>query len=342
MIQNNFHIITADVITKILLDHVNDLCDIIKNTYIAHANGYTVNPTSFFLRFPDDETTRIIALPAVLNREQKIAGIKWIGSNPKNIQYGIERASATIILNDYETKYPLACLEGSVISKMRTSASAVIAAEYLSKEKSKNLGIVGCGPISSGILDILKIRSFEFEKIYIFDKDAKRAYSFMDYHCNGTEIVIAKSYEELIRNSDLIIFSTSSISPYIHNIEFFDHKPLVLHISLRDLGCTIIENSDNFVDDIEHVLNANTSLDLVFRKLANKDFINGTLADVINNKVQVNYSKTRIFSPMGLGVLDLALAYFVFDIAVTTRSTITIKNFFKSSTIDNFKMINDR
>lgn len=338
MVRNNFHIITADVIERILLEHESNVWGIIKNTYLEHANRRTVNPSSFFLCFPEDITSRIIALPAALNYKPKIAGIKWIGSNPQNIQCGMERASATIILNDYETKYPLACLEGSIISKMRTAVSAVIAAEYLSKNKDEILGIIGCGPVSSCIVDILKTRSFQIKKIYLFDKNIERIHDFINYHHNDIDIVIAKSYDELIQNSNLIVFGTSSIKPYIHNVELFDHKPVILHISLRDLGCNIIENSDNFVDDIDHVLNANTSVDLLFQKLKNKNFINGTLADVINNKVQVNYNKTRIFSPMGLGVLDLAVASLVFDIAVNNKSSINIQHFFKANAMTTSKL----
>ncbi len=81
------------------------------------------------------------------------------------------------------------------------------------------------------------------------------------------------------------------------------------------------------MDDVEHVLTASTSLDLLFRQLENKDFIIGTIADLINTRVSVNYNKTRILSPMGLGVLDLALGKLVFDEAVKDNKAIVIDNF---------------
>lgn len=102
----------------------------------------------------------------------------------------------------------------------------------------------------------------------------------------------------------------------------------MLHISLRDIGTDIISKAQNFTDDIEHVLNANTSLDLLYRSCGHSNFIHGTLPALINKKISANYNSLRIFSPMGLGVLDLALARYVFQKAIETKSNIVIENFF--------------
>jgi len=331
MKTQNFNVVTGESVERILYSNIFEVYDIIKNTYAEHEKKNTVNPNSFFLRFPDEEATRIIALPAALNFSPKIAGIKWIGSNPKNIEEGKERASAVIILNDYKTKYPLACIEGAIISKVRTACSAVLAAEYLNKNGKdiKKIGFVGCGPISTGILQIFRLMEWDIKEILLFDIDAKRAENFVkDNNIPETIASSVPSYESLIRNSDIVIFGTSAIKPYIHNADLFSHNPIVLHISLRDIGTDIISKAQNFTDDIEHVLNANTSLDLLYRSCGHSNFIHGTLPALINKKISANYNSLRIFSPMGLGVLDLALARYVFQKAIETKSNIVIENFF--------------
>ena len=108
----------------------------------------------------------------------------------------------------------------------------------------------------------------------------------------------------------------------------FSHSPVVLHVSLRDLSPEVILNGTNFVDDIERVLNANTSVDLASQKVGNHDFINGTIIDLIKGNADIGFNKPLIFSPMGMGILDLALASFIYDKAKDEGIGVSIEDFF--------------
>ena len=100
--------------------------ELVEATYRLHGAGDSVNPPSYFLRFPDRPTARIIALPASIGGQVRVDGLKWISSFPDNVAAGIPRASAVLILNDHDTGYPFACLESSIISATRTAASAAL------------------------------------------------------------------------------------------------------------------------------------------------------------------------------------------------------------------------
>src|SRR5437667_5024938 len=124
-------IINGKTVSDIIRAHRDECVEIVRGAYLAHAHGKSVNPDSFFLRFPEKPDCRIIALPAYLGDGCGVAGLKWIASYPGNIQRGFPRASAVLVLTSYDTAYPSAILEGSIISAARPAASAVLAAFWL-------------------------------------------------------------------------------------------------------------------------------------------------------------------------------------------------------------------
>ncbi|HZJ00757.1 MAG TPA: hypothetical protein VFD22_08850, partial [Gemmatimonadaceae bacterium] len=91
-----------------------DILQKVRLAYEAHARSETSLPHSTFLRFPANDTNRVIALPAYLGDSFNVAGIKWISSFPNNIRQNKNRASAVIILNSTETGRPRAIIEGSI------------------------------------------------------------------------------------------------------------------------------------------------------------------------------------------------------------------------------------
>ena len=87
----------------------------------------------------------------------------------------------------------------------------------------------------------------------------------------------------------------------------------MLHISLRDLAPEIVLASANVVDDVEHCLKADTSPHLAEQRTGARDFLHGTLDDVIAGRVTLPADRPVVFSPFGLGVLDLAVGKYVYD-----------------------------
>src|SRR5207245_11629247 len=127
---------------------------------------------------------------------------------------------------------------------------------------------------------------------------------------------------------DLILFTTVASTPHIADATLFEHNPLVLHISLRDLAPEILLRSQNVVDDVEHVMKANTSPHLAEQKTGNRSFVTGTLADIMIGRRSVNRSRPIIFSPFGMGILDMAVGKWVYDQAVAAGQGLRLSDFF--------------
>jgi 2,3-diaminopropionate biosynthesis protein SbnB len=328
-----FAVISGTQVKRALQGQEKEIAELIEATYRLHDAGESVNPPSYFLRFPDRPSARIIALPASLGGPTRVDGLKWISSFPENVAAGIPRASGVLILNDHDTGYPFACLEASIISAARTAAFAALAADLLSRDRRRptRIGFVGVGLIARYIHTFLAGTGWSFDEIGLYDLSADSAAGFRGYlEQSGTAglVTVHDSAEKLIRSSDLVVFATVAAQPHISGLSWFEHNPLVLHVSLRDLAPEILLASTNVVDDIEHCLKANTSPHLTEQLTGNRDFLLGTLNDVMAGRVTVPADRPLIFSPFGLGVFDLAVGKYVYDKVASSGDLQVVDDFF--------------
>ena len=178
-----FAVISGAQVQQALQGREKQIVELVEATYRLHGAGDSVNPPSYFLRFPDRPSSRIIALPASIGGEVRVDGLKWISSFPENVAAGIPRASAVLILNDHDTGYPFACLESSIISATRTAASAALAADRLSRGRPRptRVGFFGAGLIARYIHTFLAGTGWSFDEIGVHDLSADSAAGFRGY-----------------------------------------------------------------------------------------------------------------------------------------------------------------
>jgi N-[(2S)-2-amino-2-carboxyethyl]-L-glutamate dehydrogenase len=322
-----FAVIGGAQVQDALAGREAEVVELVEAAYLLHSDGHSVNPPSYFLRFPDRPSARIIALPASLGGDVSVDGLKWISSFPANVAAGLPRASAVLILNDPETGYPFACLEGSIISATRTAAMAALAAGRLRGGRPARVGFLGTGLIARYTHTFLSRTGWSFDEIGVYDTSAGSAAGFCGY-LDGERVTVHDGPEALIRSSDLLVIATVAGEPHLHEPSWFEHAPLVLHLSLRDLAPEVVLASTNVVDDVEHCLKANTSPHLAEQLTGSRDFVLGTLADVIAARVTPPADRPLIFSPFGLGVLDLAVGKRVYDEVARAGELQVVDDFF--------------
>jgi N-[(2S)-2-amino-2-carboxyethyl]-L-glutamate dehydrogenase len=331
--MTSFAVISGAEVQHALSDRHQEVVALVDAAYRAHSGGDSVNPPSYFLRFPDRPSSRIIALPASIGGEVGVDGLKWISSFPENVESGIPRASAVLILNDQETGYPFACLESSIISATRTAAIATVGAEWLSRgrRRPRSIGFFGTGLIARYVHTFLAGTGWSFDEIGVHDLSPDSATGFCGYLDRSradARVTVHDDPEALIRSSEMIVFATVAGRPHVHEPSWFDHNPLVLHVSLRDLAPEIVLRSTNVVDDVEHCLKADTSPHLAEQLTGNRDFLLGTLHDVMTGRVTMPPDRPVVFSPFGLGVLDLAVGKYVYDRVAANGGLHLVDDFF--------------
>lgn len=315
-------------VRELLDGREKDVIERVRQAYLAHDAGRSVNPDSYFLRFPDKPDARIIALPAYLGGDVDTAGIKWIASFPGNVAAGMPRASAVLLLNDYATGYPFALLEAADISAARTAASAALAATVLGAAQPASVGVVGAGIIARTIADYLAAAGIALADVRCHDLDTASAQALAAHleRTHGSTVALVPLDEAVA--CDLVVFATTAASPYVPPDTELRAGQVLLNISLRDLPPQTLLAANNVLDDVEHCMKAGTSPHLTEQLTGNRDFVDGTLAGVIRGDVNLDSGRATVFSPFGLGVLDLAVGHFLYGLAAAEGRLMRVPDFF--------------
>jgi ornithine cyclodeaminase len=327
-------IINGQEVKSLLTGREADVIDVVRRAYVAHAKGRTSLPHSTFLRFPDQRKNRIIALAGFLGDGFDVAGMKWIASFPDNVKAHIDRASAVLVLNSTTTGRPEAIIEGSLISAQRTAASAALAASVLHEATTvDHVSVIGCGVINFEIVKFLKAVYPALSQLTIFDIDAGRSEFFAE-RCRGLssrfKTRIVRDTKEALVSAPLISIATTALEPHISNLSHCVAGATILHVSLRDLTPEAILSSDNVVDDPDHVCRAGTSIHLAEQTRGHRRFIRCTLADVLMGTAppRRNENDIVVFSPFGLGILDLAVGSLVRRLGAVNHRGMALTSFF--------------
>jgi ornithine cyclodeaminase/alanine dehydrogenase len=149
----------------------------------------------------------IHAMPAFLSRAEA-AGLKWVSGFPQNLERGLPYISGLFVLNDVETGFPLAVMDCTWITGMRTGAASAVAARYLARAEASTVGIVACGLQGRTNLEALSCL-FPLQRVHAFDirPEAARAFSDEMSRKLELEVVPVKTVEESVRGMDLIVTS---------------------------------------------------------------------------------------------------------------------------------------
>lgn len=302
--------VSADAISSIISENRSQIIDVVARTYKSFYEETSVNPDTYSLKFPLKPNSRINALPAYVGGDVDLAGIKWVASFPDNVKQNKQRASAVIIINSFETGYPLAILDGTQISSARTAASAALAARLIKPKKvSDNFTLYGAGVINRDVVSFLLDDGWELPNVEVkdFNSESKAA---LEAFCQKQGCHLNNSLDGAApKRSDLISIATSALNPW-YDFEIEEHQT-ILHISLRDIQPHRLGlNVRNIVDDVDHAVKANTSLHLLQQKESRIPRIEDYRSLLAGKQFD---QQATVVSAFGMGMLDIAVASFVMD-----------------------------
>jgi ornithine cyclodeaminase/alanine dehydrogenase-like protein (mu-crystallin family) len=234
-------------------------------------------------------------------------GLKIVTFYPPNAERGIPTHMATIFLVDPETGAPLASMDGTLITEMRTAAVSAAATRLLATPDAKILAIVGSGVQARSHFEALRLVR-HFEEIRIWSQTAANAERLA-----GEIGAKAMSAEEAVRGADVVVVATSSKTPVLCGawLKPGSHVNAVgaCRPDWRELDDEAMSKVV-FVDSREAAMKESGDVILSGAK------IYAELGEALAGEVPSRTSEITIFKSLGMAVEDIASAMLVYRKAI--------------------------
>jgi ornithine cyclodeaminase/alanine dehydrogenase-like protein (mu-crystallin family) len=190
----------------------------------------------------------------------KVAGIKWVTRYLPNLEKGLPYVLGLLILNDPETGVPLCVMDCAWITAVRTGAASAVAAKYLARKDSRQVGILACGVQGRSNLEAMKVvfPELQFAKVFDIRRDTAERYAREMADLLKMRIDVAETPEAAVGGADIVV----TCGPILH-----DPKPVVglawlkkgVFLSAVDLDSYIKPEVFNaagklYTDDLEQFL----------------------------------------------------------------------------------------
>lgn len=189
-----------------------EIVDLLETVFREKAEGRAIMPPKHWLERGDDRFYSAMSsyLPAL-----NAGGCKWQSGDPGNARRGLPYILGLFILNDGTTGLPVAIMDSTWITEMRTAAASGLAARYLAREGAETVAIIGCGLQGRSNLRVLHATIPSVRKAQCYDimPETARAYSADMARTLGIEVVPMESPRAAVAGADIVITAGPILNP---------------------------------------------------------------------------------------------------------------------------------
>lgn len=279
--------------------------------------GKVEMPPKVYLHFP--EFNGDLRVMPSFSRSLVMAGTKLVNVHPANPERGLSTVMAVIILHDPKTGLPLAIMDGTWITALRTGAASAVATKYLAKKEAKTLGVVGAGfQAITQIMAISKIR--KLKEILVFDI-RKEAIERLERILKKEKIKIKAGTLEEICQKEILVTATPAKEPIVKS-EWIKPGTHINAIGAdapgkEELEPEILKKAKIIVDHLEQAKHSGEINVPLSKGIINEKSIFGELGEIVvgKKKGREKDDEITIFDSTGLAIQDLYTATLVYQIA---------------------------
>jgi alanine dehydrogenase len=282
----------------------------VEKAFDAFGRGKATMPPKVYLPIEDHDGD-FRAMPARLG---EAAGIKWVNVHEKNRKrYGLPTVMAVYVLNDASNAFPLAVMDGTSLTALRTGAAGGVASKYLASPKPRTIGFIGCGVQARTLHRAHRVVFGDFESL-VHDRNAPSAERF------AREIGGRATSLREAAGADIVCTATPSRVPFVEQAWV---KPGANINAMgadapgkQELTAAVLRGASVFIDDVHQAAGSGE----INVPLSKGDFsledVAGTLGEVVAGILErPDAETTTVFDSTGLAIQDVALARAVYDAA---------------------------
>ncbi|MFX1511569.1 MAG: ornithine cyclodeaminase family protein [Promethearchaeota archaeon] len=311
MTKNSFKILSANDVKKAL--PMKQAIEIMKEAYAQLSLNQVTVPDRTHLDLPE-HNGGVLIMSAHIPKTKRV-GLKFISIFNDNPKQGLPVIQAIVVVMDATNGRPLALLDGSYLTALRTGAGSGAATDLLARKNAQIAAIFGAGVQGRTQLEaVCAVRSIQ--EAFVFDINPENAKKFVDDMSEQLSIPIhvATSNQEL-KHADIICTATTALEPVFsdenlkegaHINAIGSYKP---HI--REIPEETVLRAKVVVDHRESCLLEAGDLIIPLKKgLINENHIYAEIGELVarGEFSRTSQSEITMFKSVGNAVQDLAAA----------------------------------
>jgi len=315
--------ISQEDVASIFKGNANAIYGIIEDSFKKYLAGDIIMPDKISQIFDEVSQNRINCMPATLIAE-KICGMKWVSVFPSNAPKGIQNVTGIMLLSELETGYPIAVIDGTLSTKMRTAAVGCTAAKYLAPSKVETIGIIGAGEEARMHFTLLKHLFPTIKECRVSSLNTEIEQGFIDKFkdivpnvkfvtCNNDSHICASG-------ADIIVTAISGQCPVLKAADI-TKGGLYIHVGGWEDEYGVAQKADKIVcDEWEVVKHRSQTLCRMYKEgLLKDEDIYANLSELISGtkKGRDNDDEFIYFNSVGLSYIDINFANYIFKEAVS-------------------------
>jgi alanine dehydrogenase len=292
--------------------------DAIEKVFAEHGRGNVQMPPKVYINLDTgDFRTMPAYVPAL-----EMAGVKIVNVHPGNPGAGLPTVMALTIILEVKTGLPVAILNATGLTDMRTGAAGAVACKYLSPKKQVRLGLIGSGRQAQAQLEAIS-RVLMIDEVRVWSRNEGNARAFCmrnpGFECRSLPI-------EQACDCEVLVTTTPSRAPvvmdeWIHEGTHINAIGADAH-GKQELDPRILKRAKIFVDDPVQAVHSGEINVPITRGLLTLGEIAGTLGDVVlKRNGRERPGQVTVFDSTGLAIQDLAIA----KIALESGDAIPLK-----------------
>ena len=318
-------ILTMEDLIKSGCFDVKNSIQITEKAFVDYANDKIILPNKVSVIFDKAEQSRINCLPAGL-KEQKIYGMKWVSVFPQNpIKREKDNLTAVILLSDMENGFPVAFMEGSLCSNLRTASVGAVAAKYLARKNSEVIGFIGAGEQAKSHFLTMKNVFPNIKLCKVASRTTVSENNFIEqmkhFHSDVEFQSCESNFEKAVSGADIIVTAISAQRKLLQ-ADWIKEGAFYCHVGGLEDDFNVPLKADKIVcDKWSSVKHRTQTISQMFQAgiLTDND-IYADLHEIIigSKKRRQNDAEFIYFNSVGMSFVDISLANWMYQKALSS------------------------